>query len=70
MLQTGAGEDSRIYLDQSEFQNWTGVAPSTIEVAVNGTAAEVETSFANSRSFCRRPRFVPFARSWKARPTC
>src|SRR5260221_666301 len=44
MLQTGAGEDSRIYLDQSEFQNWTGVAPSTIEVAVNGTTPEVETS--------------------------
>jgi putative ABC transport system permease protein len=44
MLQTGAGEDSRIYLDQSEFQNWTGVAPSTIEVAANGTGAEVETS--------------------------
>lgn len=44
MLQTGAGEDSRIYLDQSEFQNWTGVAPSTIEVAANGTAAEIETS--------------------------
>jgi putative ABC transport system permease protein len=44
MLQTGAGEDSRIYLDQSEFQNWTGVVPSTIEVAANGTAAEVEAS--------------------------
>jgi putative ABC transport system permease protein len=44
MLQTGASEDSRIYLDQSEFQNWTGVAPSTIEVAANGTAAEVEAS--------------------------
>ena len=44
MLQTGAGEDSRIYLAQSEFQNWTGVAPSTIEVAANGTAAEVEAS--------------------------
>src|SRR5271170_6126554 len=43
-LQTGAGEDSRIYLDQSEFQNWTGVAPSTIEVAANGTTAEVEAS--------------------------
>jgi len=42
MLQTGASEDSRIYLDQSEFQNWTGVALSTIEVAVNGTAAEVD----------------------------
>src|ERR1022692_4796817 len=44
MLQTGAGEDSRIYLDQSAFQSWTGVAPSTIEVAANGTAAEVEAS--------------------------
>ena len=43
MLQTGAGEDNRIYLDQSEFQNWAGVSPSTIEVAVNGTAAEVES---------------------------
>ena len=41
LLQTGAGEDSRIYLDQSTFQNWTGVAPTTIEVAVNGTAEEV-----------------------------
>jgi putative ABC transport system permease protein len=44
MLQTGADEDSRIYLDQSEFQNWTRVAPSTIEVSANGTAAEVEAS--------------------------
>ncbi len=44
MLQTGAGEDSRIYLDQSEFENWTGVSPSTIEVAANGTTAEVESS--------------------------
>jgi putative ABC transport system permease protein len=44
MLQTGAGEDSRIYLDQSEVENWTGVAPSTIEVAVSGTTADVEKS--------------------------
>jgi putative ABC transport system permease protein len=44
MLQTGAGEDSRIYLDQSAFQNWTGVAPSTIEVAANGTAPEEDAS--------------------------
>jgi putative ABC transport system permease protein len=42
MLQTGAGEDSRIYLDQSQFHNWTGVVPSTIEVSANGTAADVE----------------------------
>jgi putative ABC transport system permease protein len=42
MLQTGAGEDSRIYLDQNDFQDWTGVEPSTIEVAASGSAAEVE----------------------------
>ena len=41
LLQTGAGEDSRIYLDQSEFQRWTGVAPSTIEIAVNGSSEEI-----------------------------
>ncbi len=44
LLQTGAGEDSRIYLDQGVFQNWTGVAPSTIEIAANGTAADVDAS--------------------------
>jgi putative ABC transport system permease protein len=44
MLQTGADEDSRIYLDQSEFQSWTGVVPSTIEVSANGATAEIETS--------------------------
>ena len=42
LLQTGAGEDSRIYLDQSEFQNWTGVHPTTIEVAVSGSSAEIQ----------------------------
>jgi putative ABC transport system permease protein len=44
LLQTGAGEDSRIYLDQSAFQTWTGVMPTTIEIAVNGTAQEVDQS--------------------------
>jgi putative ABC transport system permease protein len=42
LLQTGAGEDSRIYLDQAEFRNWTGIGPTTIEVAVNGSSAEIE----------------------------
>jgi len=42
LLQTGAAEDSRIYLDQSEFQNWTGVTPTTIELAVNGSPEETQ----------------------------
>jgi putative ABC transport system permease protein len=49
MLQTGAGEDSRIYLDQAAFQKWTGIAPSTIEVAANGTAPEIEASIGKLR---------------------
>jgi putative ABC transport system permease protein len=46
LLQTGAAEDSRIYLDQSEFQSWTGVVPSTIEIAVNGSTADIEKQIA------------------------
>jgi putative ABC transport system permease protein len=42
LLQTGAGEDSRIYIDQSAFQTWTGVAPTTIEIAVTGPTEEIE----------------------------
>jgi putative ABC transport system permease protein len=42
VLQTGAGEDSRIYLDQSAFQKWTGIAPTTIEIAINGSSEQIE----------------------------
>lgn len=40
-VQTGAAEDSRIYIPLTEFISWTGVQPSTIEVAASGSAAEV-----------------------------
>jgi putative ABC transport system permease protein len=40
-VQTGAAEDSRIYLTLGDFVAWTGVQPSTIEVAANGSADEV-----------------------------
>lgn len=40
-LRTGAGEDSRVYLALADFQAWTGFNPSTIEVAVAGSAQEV-----------------------------
>jgi len=41
-VQTGAAEDSRIYISLSDFVNWTGVQPSSIEVAANGSPEEVE----------------------------
>jgi putative ABC transport system permease protein len=40
-LRTGATEDSRIFLSLSDFVSWTGVQPSTIEVAANGSPEEV-----------------------------
>ncbi len=40
-LRTGAAEDSRIFLSLMDFVSWTGVQPSTIEVAANGSPEEV-----------------------------
>ena len=41
-LQTGADEDSRIYISLADFENWTGMQPSTIEIAAAGNASDVE----------------------------
>jgi putative ABC transport system permease protein len=41
IVQTGAAEDSRVYISLTDFETWTGVLPSTIEVAANVSAAEV-----------------------------
>jgi putative ABC transport system permease protein len=43
ILRTGASDDSRIYLSLKDFENWTGVEPSTIEIAASGTPDEVGT---------------------------
>lgn len=40
-VQTGAAEDSRIYISLADFVSWTGTQPSTIEVAASGSADEV-----------------------------
>jgi putative ABC transport system permease protein len=40
-VQTGAAEDSRIYVSLPDFVHWTSVQPSTIEVAANGSPEEV-----------------------------
>jgi putative ABC transport system permease protein len=43
-LQTGSSEDSRIYISLSDFEKWTGVGTSTIEVAIPGSPAEINTA--------------------------
>ena len=40
-VQTGAAEDSRIYISLADFISWTGVQTSTIEVAASGSPEEV-----------------------------
>jgi putative ABC transport system permease protein len=40
-LRTGAAEDSRVYVSLNDFENWTGLQPSTIEVSASGSAEEV-----------------------------
>ena len=40
-LRTGAAEDSRVYLSLNDFEAWTGVQPSTIEIAASGSPEEV-----------------------------
>ncbi len=40
-VKTGAAEDSRIYIPLGDFVAWTGVQPSTIEVAAIGSPEEV-----------------------------
>ncbi len=40
-VQTGAAEDSRIYISLADFVAWTGVQPSTIEIAASGSAEEI-----------------------------
>jgi putative ABC transport system permease protein len=40
-VQTGAAEDSRIYIALTDFEAWTGIPPSTIEVAANGSPQEI-----------------------------
>ncbi|MBV9574060.1 MAG: FtsX-like permease family protein [Acidobacteriales bacterium] len=58
-LQTGAAEDSRIYIPLSEFTAWTGVAPSTVEVAVSGSAREINTAIAKLRDALPRAEVRP-----------
>ena len=40
-VQTGAAEDSRVYISLADFVKWTGVQPSTVEVAASGSPEEV-----------------------------
>jgi putative ABC transport system permease protein len=46
-LQTGAAEDSRVYLSLTDFETWTGIQPSTMEIAATGSREEINALVAN-----------------------
>lgn len=48
-LETGAAEDSRIYLSLADFEAWTGVHPSTVEIAISGTPEEIGATIQSSQ---------------------
>src|SRR5215471_4006486 len=41
-LRTGAGEDSRVYISLEDFRSWTGLNPSVVEIAANGSPEEID----------------------------
>jgi len=42
-VQTGGAEDSRVYVSLADFVSWTGVQPSTLEVAASGAPEEISS---------------------------
>jgi len=43
-LQTGAAEDSRVYVSLADFAEWTHVPYSTVEISASGSADDVSTA--------------------------
>jgi putative ABC transport system permease protein len=42
-LKTGAAEEERVYLSLAEFERWTGLGPSAVEVALPGSRQEIDS---------------------------
>lgn len=43
-VQTGAAEDSRVYLSLKDFEDWTGIQPSTLEISASGPPEEIDAA--------------------------
>jgi putative ABC transport system permease protein len=50
MVHTGAGEDSRVYLSMQDFESWTGLQSSVVEIAAYGSNYEVNSLLSRLRS--------------------
>jgi putative ABC transport system permease protein len=43
-LQTGAAEDSRVYMGLDDFEKWTALQPSAVEIAASGAPEEISAT--------------------------
>jgi putative ABC transport system permease protein len=43
VIKTGADEDSRVYLSLDDFESWTGLRPSVVEIAAYGAVQSVHS---------------------------
>lgn len=50
VLRTGSDEESRVYLSLADFESWTGMRPNVLELAVPGSAKDVEAAAATLRT--------------------
>ena len=70
-LQTGAAEDSRIYISLADFTEWTHVPYSTVEISASGSPQESQRHHPTARtSPSRQPTSAQSARSRRAKPMC
>ncbi len=44
VLRTGADEDSRVYMDLAQFEAWTRVQPSSVEIRAEGEAVNIRAT--------------------------
>jgi len=58
-LATGSDEESRVYISLPDFQGWTGLQPTVVEIAVPGSTAEVERVMASVRGTLPAARVEP-----------
>jgi putative ABC transport system permease protein len=49
-LRTGASEDSQIFIPLPDFTSWTGLQPTTFEILVQGSPAEVRSALDRLRA--------------------
>jgi putative ABC transport system permease protein len=48
-IQTGSGEDSRVYLSLRDFRAWTGIEPSVIEISASGSSQDIGATIQDLR---------------------